>query len=104
LEKHVVVAKLTVQESEKNKHLENPGGPEVLQRLGGQNAGLPFFAFTDARGEMIVNARRPDGRNIGHPFAPEEIDWFLKMLERAAPKMSGDERKTIETWLRNQKR
>src|SRR5258706_352325 len=34
-EKHFVQVTLVVQENEKNKALENPGGDSVLQKLGG---------------------------------------------------------------------
>jgi hypothetical protein len=99
--------KVTVQESEKNKHLENPGGDALLNRLGGRGQGLPFFAFADQKGKLIVNTLRAGpsgGGNIGHPFAPEEIDWFLTMLDRAAPGIVPADRTTIERWLRAQKK
>jgi len=80
-----------------------------MEKLGGRNAGLPFFAFLDGKGGMIVNAKRPtesepEGRNIGHPFAPEEIAWFMKMLNKAAPKMTQAEAQKIETRLKQQKK
>ena len=94
-----------VLESAEKKKLEHPGGDEVLARLGGKNAGLPFFAFVDAKGELIANSKRaPEGNNIGHPFAPEEIGWFMTMLQKAAPRMTVGDRKTIEDWLKTQKR
>jgi hypothetical protein len=72
--------------------------------LGGENSGLPFFGFVDAKGALIVNSKQENGGNIGHPFAPPEIAWFLKMLEKAAPRMTPAETGTIERWLKNQKR
>ena len=103
------MVQLVVKESEKNKHLENAGGTEWLDKLGGKSGGLPFFAFVDAKGELIVNSKRSvdgksDGANIGHPFAPEEIAWFMKMLGKAAPRMMPKETQTIETWLKGQKK
>jgi len=44
---------LVVQESEKNKALENPGGEAVLKELGGP-AGLPYSALLDAQGKLIA--------------------------------------------------
>ena len=100
-----MVAQLVVKESEKNKHLENAGGTVWLDKLGGKSGGLPFFAFVDAKGELILNSNRSgESGNIGHPFAPEEIAWFMKMLEKAAPKMTPKERQTIEGWLKGQKK
>ena len=80
-----------------------------MEKLGGRNVGLPFFAFVDSKGELIVNSKRPtgsesDGRNIGHPYAPEEIAWFMKMLVKAAPKMTEAEAQKIESWLKQQKK
>jgi hypothetical protein len=98
---------ITVQESEKNKALETPGGEDLMKDLGGPS-GLPFHAFLDEKGKLIVNSMRPvEGKkaeNIGHPDKPEEVDWFMTMLGKAAPKMTKDEAGTLEKWLRNQKK
>lgn len=106
-EKYFVPVKLVVQENEKNKALENAGADAVLKQLGGP-AGLPYSAFLDAKGALIVNSKRPapggDGENIGHPFQPEEVDWFMGMMKKGAPKMSEGDLKTIQTALRNQKK
>ena len=99
-----MLTKLVVNENEKNKHLENPGGVGVLRKLGGEGQGLPFFAFLDAKGELIVNSRRDGAGNIGHPFQQEEVAWFMKMLQRAAPEMNAADAKIIEDWLKNQRR
>jgi hypothetical protein len=109
LDRHFVFVQLIVNESDKNKHLENAGSAEFMEKFGGRNAGLPFFAFVDANGDLIVNSKRPvegksDGANIGHPFAPEEIAWFMKMLNKAAPRMSQAEAQKIESWLKEQKK
>jgi hypothetical protein len=102
-----VFAKLDVQESEKAKQNENPGGGELMERVGGKNTGVPFFAFLDAKGEMIVNALRPvEGKqpsNIGHPFAPEEVDWFMAMIKKARPSITVADARVVEDWLRGQK-
>jgi hypothetical protein len=103
------MAKLVVMERKEKEKLNHPGGEAVLAKVDGKGAGLPFFAFLDAKGELIVNSMRPTpghpgGSNIGHPFAPEEIDWFMTMLQKAAPGLTVAERKTIEDWLRSQKK
>ncbi len=105
MEKHFVITKLVVLERADKKKLENPGGEAVLGKLGGRNSGLPFFAFADAKGDLIVNSKRTgDGGNIGHPIEPSEIAWFMVMLEKSAPTMAETERQTIEKWLKSQKR
>jgi len=101
-EKYFIPVKLVVQENAKNKALENPGADALLQKLGGP-AGLPYSAFLDARGSLIVNSKR-DGQNIGYPGEPQEIDWFVQMMKKAAPKMSEADLKTIEAALRSFKR
>ncbi len=98
-------ARLTVQEHEGKTSLNSPGGDEVLVKTGGKDSGLPFFAFLSEKGETTVNSRRPSsGANIGYPYEPEEIDWFLAMVKKAAPGISRDEADTIERYLRNQKK
>jgi len=102
-----VVVHVTILETGDKTALNTPGGDELMKRLGGP-AGLPFFAFLDTHGALIVNSLRPreiDGvhsGNIGHPFEPHEIDWFLTMLDRGAPRMLADERSTLEKLLRAQ--
>lgn len=80
----------------------------MLARLGGPS-GLPFFAFLDSQGALIVNSIRPGekgkpGGNIGHPDKSYEIDWFLTMVGKAVPRITPEERATLERWLRTQKR
>ncbi len=43
-ERYFIPVKLVVQENEKNKALENPGGDALLKKLGGPE-GLPLFRF-----------------------------------------------------------
>ena len=100
---------MIVHESAEKKNLESAGGDALLTKVGGANAGLPFFAFLDAKGALIVNSLRtvegrPAGQNIGHPFQPQEIQWFMTMLKKAAPKISDTQARTIEDWLKNQKK
>ena len=89
-------------------NLNTPGGAELYEKLGGGSGGVPFHAFLDTGGDMIVNSMRPteNGKfdNIGHPDAPEEVDWFLVMVHRAAPQITSDEAGVLEHWLRNQKK
>lgn len=48
----------------------------------------------------IVNCRRPTGKNIGYPDQPEEVEWFLQMIQKAAPKISQSELAALETALK----
>lgn len=105
-EKYFVPVKLIVEESEANKALENPGAEEWLKKAGGPD-GLPYSAFLDPKGKVIVNSKRvadKGGGNVGHPIAPEEVDWFIIMMKKAAPSMASEDLKVIETALRSQVR
>ncbi len=101
-EKYFVPVKLVVQENAKNKALENPGADALLKGWGGPD-GLPYSAFLDAQGALIVNSKR-DGRNIGYPSESDEIDYFVQMMRKAAPKMTQADLKGIETVLRRPKK
>ncbi|HTP32553.1 MAG TPA: hypothetical protein VMJ75_10295 [Candidatus Acidoferrales bacterium] len=102
------MAPVTVEERGQKAPLNNPGGSELLKRLGG-DSGVPFFAFLASDGSLIVNSIAPPrngkkGGNIGHPYEPHEVDWFMVMLGKAAPAMTPDERVVIEKYLRAQKK
>jgi len=100
LTKYFVVAHLEMGAAKQS----NPGTEKYLAQYGGQGKGAPFLAFLDARGKMVVNSLRGGTANIGYPGEPQEIDWFMVMLEKAAPKMSKEERAAIEGKLRSYRR
>jgi thiol-disulfide isomerase/thioredoxin len=107
-DKYFVPVKLVVQENEKNKALENAGADAWLKLVGGPE-GLPFSAFLDRKGALIVNSKRvsgsgPGGGNIGFPSTPEEVGWFVAMMKKAAPQMAEADLKVIETALRTPKK
>jgi len=107
--RHFVIARVDVQERGDKVSLNTPGGVELAAQLGAKGPGLPFFAFLDEHGELIANSRRPvpgnpEGSNIGHPTAPEEVDYFMVMLRKAVPTLSPADTQLIEDYLRNQKR
>jgi thiol-disulfide isomerase/thioredoxin len=106
-DKYFIPVKLVVQENEKNKALENPGADTILKRLGGP-AGLPYTAFLDQGGKLIVKSMRPSGggagENIGFPSQPQEVDWFVAMMQKAAPRMAKDDLKLLEVSLRTPKK
>ncbi len=102
LERYFVLTRLDVQESAAKKELENPGGEEFMKKLAGASPGLPFFAFLDDHGKSIVTSIRPGSGNIGHPVQPQEIAWFMSMLEKAVPQMTKKERGILEEKLKDQ--
>jgi thiol:disulfide interchange protein len=95
-----VLLELTVQESREKKALENPGAEELMSKMGGTNAGLPFYFFLDKEGKKIGDSlAMPGGKNIGHPANAEEITAFVGLLERTAPRMTGAQRAKIAEYL-----
>jgi thiol-disulfide isomerase/thioredoxin len=104
-----VIARIDVQERGDKANLNTPGGEAIEAQFGSKGAGLPFFAFLNEHGELIANSNRPvpgkpDGENIGHPMAPEEVDHFMWMLRKAVPAISPADAQVIETYLRNQEK
>ena len=102
-EKAFVVQRIDVGEQPGDtKHADTPGGVALRTALGAAGEpGFPFLVITDANGKPIVNSYR-DGntnQNVGYPAIPAEIDWYLKMLQRAAPTLSPSDLAATRTWL-----
>ncbi len=102
-EKYFVPVKLDVQEHDDKKNLENPGADKLMAKLDGTKGGLPYFAFLTVSGEPIANSMN-NGDNVGYPAEPGEIDYFLRIIKKAAPQMTDADIHTIETALRSFKR
>lgn len=86
------------------KHHDTPGAVDLRAHLGGATAGYPYLIMLDPAGHPIVNSLRPDpkmpaGNNIGYPAIPVEIDWFMHMLQKAAPTLTPQDTATIHAWL-----
>ena len=97
-----MLVRLTAKESKEKKALENPGAGAFLARMGGEGAGLPFYAFLDGRGRKIADSKSkslPGGANIGFPLTPDEVRAFAELLKTAAPRMSDKEREAVAAYL-----
>ena len=95
-----VVVKLTVQEDDDKKPLENPGAEGMMNAWGGSDSGLPFYVFLNAEGEKIADSNAmPKGRNIGFPATGQEVEAFVSLLERTAPRLNAAERTRIVDYL-----
>lgn len=97
-----VLVKLDVQEQkDKTATLENPGGQKLMKEWGGENSGLPFMVFLDAKGKKLADSNAlPGDKNIGYPAAPEEITAFEKLLVKTAPRMTAAPRARIIDYLK----
>jgi hypothetical protein len=82
----------------------NSGATKALEKVGGAGQGNPFHAFLNSKGELIVNSKRNGQDNIGYPYEPHEIDWFMVMVKKAAPGITEQEAKVIEAKLRSYKK
>lgn len=106
LQRSFVIAHLTVEEHGDKAALDNPGAQAFMTNLGGKG-GLPFFAFLDSTGKLIVTSNRPaNGKpgdtNIGFPGEPEEVAWFMAMLNKAVPSLRPQEAQVIEDQIHKQ--
>lgn len=93
-EDNYVIDHLTVKESQKNKHLENPGAQAILERYKGNNSGIPFWLIFDDRGKLIADSFNDKGENLGCPATPEEVAVFIKKL-KSTSKLTDEELKII---------
>lgn len=99
--KSFVRVTLTIDEHD-GKHQDTPGAASVITQVGGsKDSGLPFLAMTTAKGKPIITNEK-DGTpktGIGNPDAADEVEWWMHMLEKAAPGLTTAERAEIKTWL-----
>lgn len=103
-EKAFVVQRIDVGEKPGDtQHANTPGGEALRSALGAtKEPGFPFLVMTDADGKPLVNSyiEGDTSKNIGYPAAPEEIDWYIEMLKRAAPSLSNEELAATHKWLK----
>jgi thiol:disulfide interchange protein len=95
-----VVANLTVQERDDKKALENAGAQQKMDAWGGSKSGLPYYVFLDSAGRKIADSNAmPDGSNIGFPATPQELQTFMTLIDKTAPRLSKADRAAIVTYL-----
>lgn len=78
-----VIVHLTVQESDNNKKLENPGADVFLAKYKATDAGLPFFLIMDKSGTKLGDSF-VNNQNMGCPAAAEEVAAFTALLKRTS--------------------
>ena len=105
LDAHFVIARFDVGEHPGDKHhADTPGAVTLRSSVGGANPGYPYLVMLDSVGKPIVNSFcaagcQPPGENIGYPATPGEIDWFMKMVQKAAPALSASDASALRAWL-----
>ena len=94
LSKHFVDVKIDIDRTLR--------GSEMKDRMTkGQSPGIPWYAFLDPKGEIVVDSTLPENGNIGYPYTNKEIATFMKVVQKAAQRMSDDDMKQLTKSLRN---
>ena len=79
-----VIVTLVVNESEKNKNIETPGGIDVLKKHKGEKSGLPFWVILDSSGNLIEDSFDDTGENLGCPATEKEVENFITILKNTS--------------------
>jgi hypothetical protein len=98
-----VIQRFDVGERPNSGHSDTPGAVALRTTLGAADEpGFPFIVMTDNNGNPIVYSYRngDTNSNVGYPALPEEIDWYIEMLKRAAPSLSPADLAATRDWLR----
>jgi thioredoxin-related protein len=90
-----VVRHLVVFESDSKKKLENPGAVDLLKKYNADKQGIPFWLIYDPQGNLVADSQSKPGENTGCPATREEVDHFLKVLQKTSP-LKKDELAVIE--------
>jgi thiol-disulfide isomerase/thioredoxin len=102
-EKALVIQRIDVGEMPHDpNHADTPGGVTLRTALGAKGEpGFPFLVITDENGAPIINSYRngDSDNNIGYPAIPEEFDWYIEMLKRAAPSLTSADLQATRSWL-----
>ncbi len=100
-EDNFVIVHLDVDErGEKIKEFENPGGKELMAKLGGEKSGLPFYAFLTSAGAKLSDSNvMENNQNIGYPGSKEEIEAFTKLLSGASIKLDENQIEAVTDYL-----
>ncbi len=109
-DKYFVIARLSAfEEAGGHPDRDNPGSDQLMQKFGGFSpsgeGGFPYIVILDASGSPLINSNRPvqgnpSGEGIGFPTQPEEINWFLTMLQKGAASMTPEETLAVKLRLR----
>lgn len=71
----------------------------LRQERGWMFGGIPWIVILDADGKELISSDSPKG-NIGYPSGPEEIDYFVTMIEKTRKRMSDEQVAAIGESLR----
>ncbi len=99
-ERSYVIRELIIKEYKFNKHLENPGAIEILEKYKGKRAGIPFWLIFDPDGNLLTDSFNLKGRNIGNPSKEKHVETFLSKLKETSS-LNSEELKKISKVFNN---
>jgi len=87
-----VIRHIAVNEAEDKKHLENPGGQELLKKYHGEKQGIPYWLIFDKNANLLADSqKRPEGagfetpgQNTGCPATKDEVASFIHVLQKTS--------------------
>src|SRR5512142_792307 len=59
-----------------------PGARDLVKPSNGKSPGLPWFAFLDGDGKVLIDSIAPATGNVGFPAKDVEYAHFKTMLEK----------------------
>lgn len=93
---------VTVEERGEKANLNTPGGAELVEKLGGQKQGLPYWVILDEKGNVLKDSRI-NGENVGGPASAEEVDYLISTLEPTSKNQKIDAEKIKEVFILKKK-
>lgn len=97
--KNFIVQDFVVLERKEMKQLETPGATELYYKHAGKDQGIPFVLLYDSKGKLLSTSKMPNGNNTGCPATEDEVQYFIDILNAAAP-MTAEEKEHIKIVFR----
>lgn len=102
-----LIKHLTIDESKDKKYLENPGASEMRTTYHGDNQGIPYWFILDKNGQFLADSRFKDdsgkaGDNVGCPAKSDEVEYFVKVIQKTSHLTTGQLNLIRERFLKNQ--
>jgi thiol-disulfide isomerase/thioredoxin len=92
LEKHLVFVKVDV--------VDNPGGDDLYKKYAPKGGGVPVWVILAADGKVLGDSFEDGQRNVGFPYAPNELVHYERVMRTALPGLTADELALIMKELR----
>ncbi len=73
----------------------SPGAKDVLKPSNGKEPGLPWFAFLDGEGKVLIDSIAPGTGNVGFPAKEAEYAHFKTMVEKVRRHLTDEDIATL---------